>query len=119
MYNEFYLITLNKFLELTYPELIEKCLDSNPLISNIGIDALLKKGEDNLMVPDELLERIINKMRIEDIYNLVTSNGNSRLKELAYLKLKEILAYYDNNIELYQKIKADDEYFVKKKEQHS
>ena len=67
------------------------------------------------MIPDEILERVVNKMTIEDIYNLVTSdiNINVRLKKIAYLKLKEILAYYDNNIELYQKIKADEEYIKK------
>ncbi len=116
MYNEFYLIIFNKFLQLTYSELIDKCLNDNPLVSNIAIDVLLKRNDDNSMIADEILEKIINKMTIEDIYNLVTSNSNSRLAKLAYLKLKEILAYYDNNIELYQKIKDDDEYFAKKKE---
>ena len=111
--NELYLIILNKYMALPYQELINKCLDTNPLVSNIAIDVLLKRSDDSKVIPDEILEKIINKMTIEDIYNLVTSNTNTRLKEIAYLKLKEILAYYDNNIELYQKIKADEEYIKK------
>ena len=111
--NELYLIILNKYMALPYQELVSRCLDSNPLISNIAIDALLKRNDDDAMISDEILERIINKMTIEDIYSLVTSDINQRLKKIAYLKLKEILAYYDNNIELYQKIKADEEYIKK------
>ena len=111
--NELYLIILNKYMAIPYQELINRCLDNNPLVSNIAIDALLKRSDDSKMIPDEILERIINKMTIEDIYNLVTRNNNTKLKKIAYLKLKEILAYYDNNIELYQKIKADEEYIKK------
>ena len=115
MSNEFYLIELNNLFNLDYRSLIDKCLDSNPFISRIAIDVLLKREEEEV-IPDIVLSKIVNKMTIEEVYNLVVSKTNSSLARVAYSKLKEILNYYDNNIELYQKIQADNEYFLKLKE---
>ena len=112
MANEFYLVELNNLLRLDYKSLIEKCLDSNPFISKIAIEVLLKRDEED-DIPDSILSRIVNRMTLEEIYNLVVSKTESNLARIAYYKLKEILNYYDNNIELYQKIKADNEYFQK------
>ncbi len=112
MSNEFYLIEFNNLFNLDYKSLIDKCLDNNPFISKIAIDVLLKRDEEEV-IPDIVLSKIVNRMTLEEIYNIVVSKTNSNLARVAYIKLKEILNYYDNNIELYQKIQSDNEYFLK------
>ncbi len=114
MNNKFYLVNLNRCLRLKYSILVKKCLDSNPLISMIAIQALLIRNDDDEMVPEEILRRIVDKLTIEDVYSLVVNNNNSRLTKIACIRLKEILAYYDNNFELYQKINDDEAYFKAK-----
>ena len=111
MTNEIYLIELNHLFGLDYKPLIDKCLDKNPFISKLAIEVLLKRDEEEV-IPDSILSRIVNRMTLEEIYNLVVSKTGTNLARIAYSKLKEILNYYDNNIELYQKIKADNEYFL-------
>ena len=112
MANEFYLVEFNNLFNLNYKSLIDKCLDSNPFISRIAIEVLLRRDEEEI-IPDNVLSQIVNRMTLEEIYTLVVSKTDSNLARVAYIKLKEILNYYDNNIELYQKIQSDNEYFLK------
>ena len=98
----------NKLFYLNNEDLIEKCLDRNYLISKNAILELLRRNPVNIKVNDEILNLVINKLTIEEIWYLVACKVNSRLVHLACLKLNSILDYYenlnkkDNNLKLYE-----------------
>lgn len=86
----------NKLFYLNNEDLIIKCLDNNYLISKNAILELLRRNPINIDLDNSILNLVINKLTIEEIWYLVASKVNSKLVHLACLKLNDILDYYQN-----------------------
>lgn len=94
MYDKILFVVKNKLIALSTEKLIYKVLDKNMLISNLAKCELLKRDLSNLTIDDNILEKIINKLSVEDIWNLVKLNANSHFTELVSKKLNQIFDYY-------------------------
>ena len=95
MFNKTIVVLKNKLMMLSNNDLVYKCLDSNYLISSLAREELVRRHPISLDIEDTILTSIIDKLSIEQIYELVTSNVDSKLSSLAILKLKKIFDYYD------------------------
>ena len=87
------------YMTLSINELIEKVLDDNILIKTIAKEEFLKRDLSNLDVPEDILNKIITKLSIEEIWELVKSNQdiNNRFIGLVIDKLNCILEFYEKN----------------------
>lgn len=97
MYIRAYLIIKNKFWNLSNEELIDKILNKNILISSIAKEVLLTRDLDDLDASDEILRKVILKLSIEQLYNLVKDHENSKLANLASIEFEKILEDAEDN----------------------
>ena len=84
----------NKFMYLDTKILIYKVLDQNIIVSNIAKEELVHRDLDNIDIPDTILEQVISKLSIEQIWFLVSTKQQNHFMELVYLRLNKILDYY-------------------------
>ena len=85
----------NKLSYLSNEELVLKCLDSNDLISKVAIEHLVARNPININLEDDVILRVIDKMTIEQIWNIASYNIDTKLCNLTYKKLCSILKYYE------------------------
>ena len=95
MFDKVSFIILNKLLVLSNEELVLKCLDNNILISSLARDELVKRNPIDINIGDDILSLVVEKLSIEQIWNLVSRKVDSKLFVLSLKKLNEILDYYD------------------------
>lgn len=95
MFDKVSFIILNKLLVLSNEELVLKCLDNNILISSLARDELVKRNPIDINISDDILSLVVEKLSIEQIWNLVSRKVDSKLFALSLKKLNEILDYYD------------------------
>ena len=93
-----------KLIFLKNDDLIKNCLDQNILISSISCEILVNRTNLETNLSDDILEKVLNKLSIEQIWDLMTRNDNSKLSIFAKKKLDKILEYYQNTIEYYNKV---------------
>ena len=91
MYGRVYLIIKNKIFNLTTEEVIYKIFDDNILISSIAKEELLNRNLSDVNVSDNILNQIIKKLSIEEIYDLVVNHEGSKLSYLASIEFDKIL----------------------------
>ena len=94
----------NKLIFLGNDDLISKCLDKNILISSLAREILVNRSNLDTNHNDETLLKVINKLSIEQIWDLMTRNDNSKLSILAIDKLNKILEFYQNTSDYYDKV---------------
>ena len=106
MYMRAYLIIKNKFWNLSNEELIDKILNNNILISSIAKEILLTRDLDELNVSDEILRKVILKLSIEQLYNIIKNQKDSKLAILASIEFDKILEDAENNykVAFYDKV---------------
>ena len=97
MYNKIYLIIRNKIFNLDTEEVIYKIFDNNILVSSIAKEELLNRDLSNINIPDEILQCIVLKLSIEQIYDLIINHKGSKLSELASIEFDKILEDAKNN----------------------
>lgn len=107
MFNKVEFVIKNKLMFLKNDDLIYKCLDKNILISTIACELLIKRENLDTNLDDQVLLSLINKLTIEQIWELMIKNNNSRLSILAYKKIDMILEYYQNNNDFFNKVYED------------
>ena len=95
MFDKVSFIILNKLLVLSNEELVLKCLDNNILISSLARDELVKRNPIDINIGDDILSLVVEKLSIEQIWNLVSRKVDSKLFALSLKKLNDILDYYD------------------------
>ncbi len=84
----------NKFMYLDTKTLFFKILDQNIIISNLAKEELMDRDLNDIDIPDKILEQVISKLSIEQIWFLVNTKQNNHFIELACMKLNKILDYY-------------------------
>ena len=94
MYNKLLLKLKTNLLTLDNYELVNKILSSNLLISSNAKEILLTRNLSNLELDDEIIEKIIKKLTIEELWYIAKLNINNRFCELVTLKLNKLLDYY-------------------------
>lgn len=96
MYTKIILKLKTKLMNLDTEKLLYKILDKNILVSILAREELLNRDLSNLNIDDEMLLLIINKLTIEDLWNIKKQNDNNHFTELVTIKLNQILDYYQN-----------------------
>ena len=81
---------------LNTKDLVVKILDRNILVSTLAKQELLNRDLSNLDISDQILEKVIDKLSIEDLWELKNSQEENHFMELVYLKLNKILDYYQS-----------------------
>ncbi len=81
---------------LNTKDLVLKILDRNILVSTLAKQELLNRDLSNLDISDQILEKVIDKLSIEDLWELKNSQEENHFMELVYLKLNKILDYYQS-----------------------
>ena len=104
MFDKATFVMKNKLMYLPNEKVVEKCLDKNILISTLAKDELISRDNLEMNVNDDTILSVINKLSIEQVWNLVTRKDNSQISKLALKKLNEILEYYQNSLEYHEKI---------------
>ena len=110
MFNKVLFVTRNKLMNLSTYDLLFKVMDSNILISTLAKEELINRDLNDLnTLPDAIIEKVIEKLNIEQIWTLIKSGEKNHFVELAIVKLNKILDYYQNlnKIELQNKINND------------
>ena len=102
MFDKTVFVLKNKLIRISDDDLVIKCLDSNYLIASLAREELVRRHPVYINVNDDVLIKIIDKLSLEQIYELVIENVDTRLCILAYNKLSNILDEYDK---LHEKIK--------------
>ena len=83
-------------MDLDNNELIYKVLDNNILISSLAKEELLKRDLSNLLIDDDTINLVINKLSIEELWNLANTDISNHFIDLVTVKLNQILDYYQN-----------------------
>ena len=96
MYTKLLLTIRTLLFELETNNLIDKILDDNILISTLAKEELFKRDLTNLFIPSQKLELLINKFTLEEIWLLAKTDVPTEFKNLIFLKLNQILDYYQN-----------------------
>ena len=104
MFDKATFVIKNKLMYLPNEKIIEKCLDKNILITTLAKEELISRDNLEMNVSDELILSVVNKLSIEQVWNLVMRKDNSRISNLALKKLNEILEYYQNSKEYHEKV---------------
>ena len=116
MLNKVEFVIRNKLIFLGNDELISKCLDKNILISSIAREILVNRSNLDTNLDNETLLKVINKLSIEQIWNLMSRHDNSKLSILALEKLNKILEFYQDTNDFYDKVhenKKEKIYYLK------
>ena len=95
MFDKTIFVLKNKLTMISDNDLIFKCLDNNYLIASLAREELVSRHPVYLNFDDEVLLKIIDKLSIEQIYELAITNVDTRLCILAYNRLLDILDEYD------------------------
>ena len=85
------------YMTLETKDLIDKILGDNFLIRDIAKEEFLKRDYDNLDMSDDILNKVINKLSIEEIWEIVKNNQNNHFTRLVIKKLNSIFDYYEKN----------------------
>ena len=83
------------YMTLETKDLIDKIFNDNFLIRDIAKEEFLKRDLSNLNIPDDVLNQIINKLSIEEIWNIVKENQDNHFTSLVIEKLNSIFEYYE------------------------
>ena len=102
MFDKTIFVLKNKLTMISDNDLIFKCLDNNYLIASLAREELVRRHPVHINFDDEVLLNVIDKLSLEQIYELVIENVDTRLCILAYNRLSNILDEYDK---LHEKIK--------------
>ena len=94
MYTKLVLKLKTKYMYLSNEELINHVLSNNILISNFAKEELLKRDLTNLELSDEIINQLLNKFTIEDLWYLANTKINNHFIEVVTDKLNQILDYY-------------------------
>ena len=95
MFDKVSFIIRNKLFILSDYELIFKCLDKDILVSSLACEELVRRNPINIDIDEKILSLVVNKFSIEQVWDLVSRNVDSKLSKLAYQKLNDFLDYYD------------------------
>ena len=112
MFDEFTKLTLKMrtyYMKLETNELIEKILDENILIRTIAKEEFLKRDYNNLDVSDEILNKVIDKLSIEEIWYLASTKQDNHFIELVIEKLNAIFLYYEKNYPNHYLLKVNEQ----------
>ena len=104
MLNKVEFVIRNKLIFLENDELISKCLDKNILVSSLACEILVSRFNLDTNHNDETLLKVINKLSIEQVWELMSRHDNSKLSLLALEKLNKILEFYQNTNAYYDKV---------------
>ena len=96
LYNKIVLKKRTEFMNLETKKIIYKILDKNTLISTLAKEEFLKRDLSDLVVDEKLLNKVISKFTIEELWYLVNLNIDNHFVELVSLKLNQILDYYQS-----------------------
>jgi len=102
MFDKTTFVIKNKLMRISDDNLIIKCLDDNYLIASLAREELVRRHPVYINISDDILIKVIDKLSLEQIYELVIVNVDTRLCILAYNRLSNILDEYDK---LHEKIK--------------
>ena len=95
MFDKVSFIIRNKLFVLSNEDLTLKCLDKDILISSLACEELVRRNPISINIDDDILSLVINNFSIEQVWDLVSRNVDSKLSKLAYQKLNDFLDYYD------------------------
>jgi len=101
---------------LNNQQLIDKIINDNEFVSTLAKEELFKRDLSNLTISNDILNMLVNKLTIDEIWNLFKMEIDSNFKRIVILKLNQILNYYRNsNIFDFLDKNEDDDLFFKKK----
>lgn len=116
MLNKVEFVIRNKLIFLGNDDLISKCLDKNILISSLAREILVSRFNLDTNHNDETLLKIIDKLSIEQVWELMSRHDNSKLSILALEKLNKIFEFYQDTNDFYDKVhenKKEKIYYLK------
>lgn len=94
MFNKVSFVVQNKLMILSNENLVHKCLDSNVLVATLALEELVRRAPIDINISDDILSKVILKLSIEQIWDLVSRNIDSKLCILAHQRLNEFFDYY-------------------------
>lgn len=87
----FTFIERNKLWHLTTYEVIKKIFSDNIIISTLAKEELLKRNLDNIEIDDEIVKKVISKLSIEQVFELMNQDQNGKFALLAKDAFDKIL----------------------------
>ena len=95
MFQKLMLTLRTKLMYLDNKDLINEILGENILVSTLAKEELLKRDLNNLEENDKILSLIINKLTIEELWNIVNLGYDNHFTKLVTKKLNYLLDYYE------------------------
>ena len=96
MYTKILIKMKTKFMNLSNEELINNIFSSNILISSLAKEELFNRDLSDLELSIDIINKLINKLSIEEIWYLANNNIDNRFIEQVKIKLNQLLDYYQN-----------------------
>ena len=96
MYEKLMLKLRTYLFELNTYDLITKIINNDSLLLTLAKEELFKRDLHNLQLSSNILETLVNKFSIEEIWYLSKLELNDDFKKIIIIKLNQLLDYYQN-----------------------
>ena len=90
-------IERNKIWHLTTYEVIKKIFSDNIIISTLAKEELLRRNLDNIEIDDEIVKKVISKLSIEQVFDLMKQDKNGKFALLAKDAFDKFLEISEKN----------------------